>query len=178
MRTETNRKKRKFSMPDSYVILFIMLIMATILTYILPSGTFERDESASVPTVIPGSYSAVESNPIGFLDFFMLFKLGMVVVSSFIIIFLIIVCCFVNFFIMYNIYMYLTYYMPTGTFEWYESASVPTVIPGSYSAVESNPIGFLDFFMSIQSGMVAAASIIMLVLIIGGSFAIIDHSQA
>jgi len=90
MRTETNRKKRKFSMPDSYVILFIMLIMATILTYILPSGTFERDESASVPTVIPGSYSAVESNPIGFLDFFMSIQSGMVAAASIIMLVLII----------------------------------------------------------------------------------------
>lgn len=90
MHTETNRKKRKFSMPDSYVILFIMLIMATILTYILPSGTFERDESASVPTVIPGSYSAVESNPIGFLDFFMSIQSGMVAAASIIMLVLII----------------------------------------------------------------------------------------
>ena len=70
MSTQTNRKKRKFTMPDSYVILFIMLIIATVLTYILPSGSFDRDDSASVPTVIPGSYSAVDSNPVGFLDFF------------------------------------------------------------------------------------------------------------
>lgn len=90
MHTETNRKKRKFSMPDSYVILFIMLIMATILTYILPSGTFERDESVSVPTVIPGSYSAVESNPIGFLDFFMSIQSGMVAAASIIMLVLII----------------------------------------------------------------------------------------
>src|SRR5699024_3924196 len=40
------------------------------------------------------------------------------------------------------------------------------------------PIGFLDFFLSIQEGMVDAADIIMLVLIIGGAFAIVDHSQA
>ena len=73
----------------------------------------------------------------------------------------------------------LTYVLlPSGSFDRDDSASIPTVIPGSYSAVDSNPVVFLDFFVSIQSGMVAASGIIMLVLIIGGSFAIIDHSEA
>lgn len=71
-----------------------------------------------------------------------------------------------------------TYLLPSGSYDRDESATVPTIIPGSYSSVDSNPVGFLDFFVSIQSGMVEAAGIIMLVLIIGGSFAIIDHSQA
>lgn len=90
MSTQTNRKKRKFTMPDSYVILFIMLIIATVLTYILPSGSFDRDDSASVPTVIPGSYSAVDSNPVGFLDFFVSIQSGMVAAAGIIMLILII----------------------------------------------------------------------------------------
>lgn len=90
MSTQTNRKKRKFTMPDSYVILFIMLIIATVLTYILPSGSFDRDDSASVPTVIPGSYSAVDSNPVGFLDFFVSIQSGMVAAAGIIMLVLII----------------------------------------------------------------------------------------
>jgi len=85
---------------------------------------------------------------------------------------------YVILFIMLIIATILTYLLPSGLFERDDSADVPTVIPGSYSAVDSEPIGFLDFFLSIQEGMVDAADIIMLVLIIGGAFAIVDHSQA
>lgn len=85
---------------------------------------------------------------------------------------------YVILFIMLILATILTYLLPSGLFERDDSADVPTVIPGSYSAVDSEPIGFLDFFLSIQEGMVDAADIIMLVLIIGGAFAIVDHSQA
>lgn len=85
---------------------------------------------------------------------------------------------YVILFILLIIATSLTYILPAGSFERDSSAKVPTVIPGSYTTVESNPVGFLDFFISIQSGMVEAAGIIMLVLIIGGSFAIIDSSGA
>jgi len=57
-------------MPDPYVILFIMLILATVLTYLLSSGLFERDDFADIPTVIPGIYSAFDSEPISFFNFY------------------------------------------------------------------------------------------------------------
>ena len=90
MSEQTKKKTNKFTMPDSYVILFIMLIIASVLTYILPSGSFERDDSATVPTVIPDSYSAVDSNPVGFLDFFVSIQSGMVEAAGIIMLVLII----------------------------------------------------------------------------------------
>jgi len=90
MSMQTKDNKRKFNMPDSYVILFIMLIMATILTYVLPAGSFDRDDSSTVPTVIPDSYSAVESSPVGFLEFFVSIQSGMVAAAGIIMLILII----------------------------------------------------------------------------------------
>lgn len=83
-------KKRKFNMPDSYIILFLMLIMASILTYILPAGVFDRDDSSSVPTVIPESYSSVDANPVGFFDLFISIQTGMVEAANVIFLVLII----------------------------------------------------------------------------------------
>ncbi|HLQ71677.1 MAG TPA: AbgT family transporter [Bacillota bacterium] len=83
-------EKKKFAMPDSYVILFIMLILATILTYVLPSGSFDRDDSADVPTVIPDSYSSVNSDSVGFMDFFVSIQSGMIEAADIIMLVLII----------------------------------------------------------------------------------------
>ncbi|MCG1008471.1 YfcC family protein [Salinicoccus sp. ID82-1] len=80
----------KFKMPDSYIILFIMLILAALATYIIPAGTFEREEGGLVPTVIPGSYSAIESDPVGFVGFFLSIQEGMMAAASIIFLVLII----------------------------------------------------------------------------------------
>lgn len=83
-------KKRLFKMPDSYILLFIMLIFASIATYLIPAGNFEREEDGLVPTVIPGSYSQIESNPVGFMDFFLSIQTGMMEAANIIFLVLII----------------------------------------------------------------------------------------
>ncbi|WP_244444933.1 YfcC family protein [Oceanobacillus jeddahense] len=87
---ENNKKKKAFSMPDSYIILFILLILATIATYIIPSGAFERDEGNLVPTVIPDSYTQIQGEPIGFMDFFLSIQTGMIEAADIIFLVLII----------------------------------------------------------------------------------------
>ncbi|MFA1820840.1 hypothetical protein ACDX78_11760 [Virgibacillus oceani] len=83
-------KKRPFHMPDSYIILFIMLILATIATYIIPAGSYERGGEGLVPTVIPDSYTTVESNPVGLMDFFLAIQSGMMEAANIIFLVLII----------------------------------------------------------------------------------------
>lgn len=34
--------KKRFNMPHTYAILFIMIVLAALLSYILPAGEFER----------------------------------------------------------------------------------------------------------------------------------------
>lgn len=38
------KKKRRFEMPDTYVIIFFVVILASLLTYLVPSGQFETEE--------------------------------------------------------------------------------------------------------------------------------------
>lgn len=83
-------KKSKIRMPDSYIILFIMLIIAALATYVIPAGTYERKEGGLVPTVIPGSYTNIESDPIGFMGFFLSIQEGMMAAASIIFLVLII----------------------------------------------------------------------------------------
>ncbi|WP_017548174.1 YfcC family protein [Salinicoccus carnicancri] len=82
--------KSKSKMPDSYIILFIMLILAAIATYLVPAGSFERKEEGLVPTVIPDSFTNIESDPIGFMGFFLSIQEGMMAAASIIFLVLII----------------------------------------------------------------------------------------
>ncbi|GGD23289.1 YfcC family protein [Pontibacillus salipaludis] len=77
LQTQTE-KNRKWEMPDTYVILFAVLLLASIATYLVPSGSFERETIDGVERVIPGTYSEVDGNPAGFMDIFLALQEGMV----------------------------------------------------------------------------------------------------
>ena len=73
-------KKKKFQMPHAYVILLIIITFCTLLTWILPAGTFEKvyDENLGRELVVPGSYTPVEASPVGVWGFFLALYEGMV----------------------------------------------------------------------------------------------------
>lgn len=78
-RTTDNKKvKRKWEMPDTYVILFLVLLLAVIATYITPAGSFDREEVNGIERVIPNTYSEVENNSAGLMDIFLALQSGMV----------------------------------------------------------------------------------------------------
>ena len=71
-----------------------------------------------------------------------------------------------------------TWFIPAGSFERTTDSGTSMVVPNSYTLLSANPTTLYDFFLSIQSGLVDSAGIIFLVLTIGGSFAIVDHTGA
>ena len=58
--------KKKFVFPNTYVIIILMMIVAVLLTWIIPSGEFERvkDEVSKQSIIIPGTFKYTENNPI------------------------------------------------------------------------------------------------------------------
>ncbi|KUO49872.1 MAG: C4-dicarboxylate ABC transporter permease [Desulfitibacter sp. BRH_c19] len=60
-------RKFKFRTPHTYALLFIVLIVAALASYVVPAGEFERsfNEEVERTLVVPGSYASVESNTIG-----------------------------------------------------------------------------------------------------------------
>lgn len=76
---ENNRKSKwKWEMPDTYVILLFVLLLAAAATYIVPAGTFEREVVEEVERVVPNTYSETEQNPTSFMDIFLALQSGMV----------------------------------------------------------------------------------------------------
>jgi uncharacterized ion transporter superfamily protein YfcC len=54
------RKKRRFTLPSAYTILFLLIVLAAIATWIIPAGTYDLNEEGEP---VPGTYHEVESNP-------------------------------------------------------------------------------------------------------------------
>jgi uncharacterized ion transporter superfamily protein YfcC len=56
--------KRKFKVPHTLVILFSMVVLAQILTYVIPAGSFDRVENAAgQQQVVPGSFHLTPEIP-------------------------------------------------------------------------------------------------------------------
>ena len=57
----TTRRSR-FTMPSAYTILFALIVVMAVATWIIPAGTYKLDDQGAP---VPGTYSEVESNPPG-----------------------------------------------------------------------------------------------------------------
>lgn len=53
--------KKKFQMPTAYTILFSIIIVVAVFTWIVPAGEYAYVEGTKQP--IPGTYKVVESTP-------------------------------------------------------------------------------------------------------------------
>ena len=73
-------EKKGFHLPHIFVILFGIVLVCAILTWIIPAGNFERitDEVTGKEVVVPGTWHEVEASPVGPFEFFQAFFNGMV----------------------------------------------------------------------------------------------------
>ena len=60
-------KKWKKSMPHPYIVIFGLIALVTAMTWIIPSGSFDRvyNEAVGRTLVVPGTYHLVEHTPVG-----------------------------------------------------------------------------------------------------------------
>ncbi len=64
-----NTNKRKFEMPHIYVILFILIALGALASYIVPAGQFDREEVDGRSVIIPNTFEFIPQNPVGFFEF-------------------------------------------------------------------------------------------------------------
>lgn len=77
MRTQTTaarKKKREF--PHAFVILFAILALMTVLTWVLPAGQYDTITANGVSSVDPDSFHYVDNTPVGLFDLFKAIPLG------------------------------------------------------------------------------------------------------
>ena len=65
---EPEKGKKKFKMPNTYVILFGVICFIAVLSWFVPGGAYELNANGDA---ISGTYHIVESNPQGLWDVFM-----------------------------------------------------------------------------------------------------------
>lgn len=69
-------KKWYERIPHALTILFVIIVFVTLLTYVIPAGSYERELIEGRNRVIPGSYKIIDSTPISFMDMFKSIPLG------------------------------------------------------------------------------------------------------
>lgn len=79
MGMEQARKKKKkiWGIPHTYAIIFSIIILATIATYFVPAGEYERIEVDDREVVVENSYAKVEQQPVSFFEMFTAVPQGM-----------------------------------------------------------------------------------------------------
>ncbi len=75
---------RKSKVPHTYVLLFSLIILAVVGSYVLPAGQFDRvkDEVTHKTIVVPGSFKQVEQTPVSFFNTFISIQKGMIDAGS------------------------------------------------------------------------------------------------
>jgi len=72
-----------------------------------------------------------------------------------------------------------TYLIPAGSYKRTTTEQgISLVVPGSFHTIENHPANFLDIFVAIYRGLIDSAGMIFLVLIIGGTFAVMESTGA
>ena len=72
-------KKKKFEIPPAFALLVIMILIAVVCTWILPSGEFDREvNDAGQSLVVAGSYHSVEAEAVTPWEGFLAIPQGMV----------------------------------------------------------------------------------------------------
>ena len=74
------KKKRGFSLPHVYIVILILMLIITAMTYIIPAGTYARD--AVTGAVDPDNFTYIDQTPVGFLQFFTSLHQGIVESSN------------------------------------------------------------------------------------------------
>lgn len=76
--------KKKWQAPHVFVLIMIMILCATILTWILPAGTYERylDESTNATLIVEGSYQQIDPTPVNLFEMLQALPNGLVDAGS------------------------------------------------------------------------------------------------
>lgn len=72
----------------------------------------------------------------------------------------------------------LSYIIPAGSFEMTDTGGREVIDPEAFQYVEKTPVSPMQFLTALPRGMQQSAQIIFLIFIVGGSFAVIEETNA
>ena len=74
--------KKKFKFPHPVGLMFCIVLIVALCSYFVPAGEYARIQVDGRTVVDPNSYTRVESNPIGVMEFLLAFPTGMTAAAS------------------------------------------------------------------------------------------------
>ncbi|WP_432403287.1 YfcC family protein [Wukongibacter sp. M2B1] len=74
--TKTENTAKRFKLPDTYALLLFFILLAAVLTYIIPAGVY--DKIPDTKTIDPNSFHFVDQSPVNFYDAIMAISAGMI----------------------------------------------------------------------------------------------------
>jgi uncharacterized ion transporter superfamily protein YfcC len=86
---EANERKQGFSfrMPDTYVLIATIIILAALLTYIIPAGKFNMVEGAAGRTVVDAkTFHYISPTPVGFMGLLLAIPEGLIAAGKIILV--------------------------------------------------------------------------------------------
>ncbi|MCH6202041.1 YfcC family protein [Aquiflexum sp. LQ15W] len=74
----------------------------------------------------------------------------------------------------------LTYFVPAGSYDrtMDKATGREIVVQGSYHQIENNPVSIGKIFLSVPEGFIEGAEVVILILIIGGAFYVVEKTGA
>ncbi|WP_461205265.1 YfcC family protein [Clostridium sp. DL1XJH146] len=81
---KANKVKGKFKIPNTYTLIVLFVIVAVLLTYIIPAGQYETivDEITGKTLIDPASFHFIERTPVGVMGFLLSITDGMTGAAS------------------------------------------------------------------------------------------------
>lgn len=80
---ENNLNKKWYEkIPHPYILLFFIIVLSGIMTYIIPAGEYERAKINGRMVVVAGTFKNIASSPVSFFDLFKSIPLGMISAAS------------------------------------------------------------------------------------------------
>ena len=78
------KRERKLAFPHTFVILFCIIALMAVCSYVIPAGSYERifNETANRNVVDPNSFTYVEQSPVSFFSFLHAIPNGMMEVAD------------------------------------------------------------------------------------------------
>jgi uncharacterized ion transporter superfamily protein YfcC len=70
MKEESKKYKFKLKVPNTYLLIFSLLVLIAIMTWIIPGGEYERTTMNGREVVVQNSFKYVDNNPQGFFALF------------------------------------------------------------------------------------------------------------
>lgn len=76
----TPKLKQKREMPHIFVILLVIIVLATICTWLVPAGAYDRvlDEATGKEIIDPASFHYIEKTPVGIFEMFVSLEEGLI----------------------------------------------------------------------------------------------------